>query len=71
MKRLLLFFLCGFVLASSGCRTRYDITLTTGSRITNVSRPVLDKESGAYHYRDAGGNPQRIPAMRVRSIEAR
>ena len=53
----------------AGCRTSYDLTLNTGTKITGVTKPVLNKETGQYVFKDANGRPGAVPAMRVRAIE--
>ncbi len=53
----------------SGCRSSYDITLNNGTKITGVTRPRLDNETGHYVFKDAKGQASSIPAMRVRLIE--
>jgi hypothetical protein len=50
-----------------GCRTRYDITLNTGNKITSVGKPKLVE--GSYVYKDALGQQGRVSVLRVRSIE--
>jgi hypothetical protein len=53
----------------SGCAHHYDMVLTNGMRVTRVSKPVLDRESGVYTFTDAGGNKRKISASRVEEIE--
>jgi hypothetical protein len=66
-----LFALClGLVLLGvTGCRTRYDITLTNGTKISGVSKPHLDTRIGYYIYQDAQGRTNGVPSMRVSVIE--
>jgi hypothetical protein len=52
----------------TGCRTRYELTLTNANRITAYSKPK--NEQGWYVFKDANGKPARVPAMRVLQIEA-
>jgi uncharacterized lipoprotein YajG len=56
-----------FLLA--GCAHRYDITLTNSVRLTNVSKPVLDRGAGVYIYKDVRGQEHRIIASRVVQID--
>jgi hypothetical protein len=51
-----------------GCARRYDVALTNGERITNVTRPVLDKENGVFNYKDVTGEEHHINAGRVVEI---
>ncbi len=57
------------VLLLAGCAHRYDVTLTNGVRLTNVSRPLLDRESGVYVYKDIAGHKRQVIASRVEEIE--
>jgi len=52
----------------SGCAHRYDIMLTNGGRVTNVTKPVLDRETGVFTYNDVAGNEHKISAGRVVDI---
>jgi hypothetical protein len=67
MKKIPLLFCCIACLLA-GCATRYDITLNNGRKITGVSHPVLDKETGDYRFKDAAGNRLSIKATRVIEI---
>jgi hypothetical protein len=61
--------LCVFSLALlSGCAEHYDIILTNGSRITNVTKPVLDKDKGVFTYKDVAGGEHHVNAGRVVDI---
>jgi hypothetical protein len=53
----------------AGCRTKYDITLSNGNKITGVSKPVLNKETGFYEFKLANGKQEAVKSMRVRTIE--
>jgi hypothetical protein len=53
----------------AGCAHRYDITLTNSVRLTNVSKPVLDREAGVYIYKDVSGREHKITAARVVQID--
>jgi hypothetical protein len=52
----------------TGCAHRYDMTLTNGMRLTNVSKPILDRESGVYTYKDVSGKVRHVFAGRVVEI---
>ena len=52
-----------------GCANRYKITLTNGNTITTRSKPKLDKESGAYRFKNAKGERDSIPGFRIKEIE--
>ncbi len=58
--------LCLLLLA--GCAHRYDITLTNGERITNVTKPVRDREKGVFTYKDVAGHDHYVSAGRVVDI---
>jgi len=66
MKKILILVAASLLLV--GCRTRYDIALSNGSRITGVSKPVLDKSTGEYHFKDVKGKDHVIKSMRVIEI---
>lgn len=53
----------------TGCAHRYDITLTNSVRLTNVSKPVLDRATGVYIYKDVKGQEHKIMASRVVQID--
>ena len=65
MKRFL-FILAGASLLA-GC-ARYDMVLTNGGRISNVSRPKLDRANEVYLYKDVTGSQRLISAGRVVEI---
>lgn len=54
--------------ALMGCAHRYDMLLTNGVSIANVSRPVLNRDAGVYVYKDSLGQMREIPAGRVVEI---
>jgi hypothetical protein len=58
--------LCAALL--TGCARRYDIVLTDGTRVRNVTRPVKDKETGVLSYKDVAGNLHYKNAGRVVEI---
>ena len=61
--------LCLFSVALlCGCAHRYDIMLTNGSRVTNVTKPVLDKDNGVFTYKDVAGGVHHVNAGRVVDI---
>ena len=60
--------LCLLALAvACGCRTRYEITLNSGSQITSIGKPKLVQ--GFYVFKDATGKQTQLNPMRVRRIE--
>jgi uncharacterized lipoprotein YajG len=67
MKKLFAGLAAALLLA--GCAHRYDLTLTNGIRVTNISKPVLDRQAGVYTYKDITGRRRQIPASRVEVIE--
>jgi hypothetical protein len=52
----------------AGCAHRYDMTLTNGLRITNVTKPVYDRDAGTFTYTDVAGNVKHISSGRVVEI---
>jgi hypothetical protein len=66
MKRLCVFLFA--VVCLSGC-ARYDVTLNDGSRLINMRKPVLNKETREYVIKDASGNKHYVPAGRVTLIQ--
>jgi type IV secretory pathway VirD2 relaxase len=66
MKNTLLLLLGAVFLA--GCMHHYDLTLINGMRITRVSKPKLNKETGVYTYKDIKGRTNSISAARVVEI---
>jgi hypothetical protein len=67
MKKLVLILLLAGIAA--GCRTRYDITLSNNVRLTNITKPTLDKATGQYRFKDSGGKEYVVSRTRVRVIE--
>lgn len=65
MKRFVLMALAAALLA--GC-VRYDMLLTNGGRITNVSKPRFDGTNGIYSYKDVTGQEHVVSAGRVVQI---
>ncbi|HWD18775.1 MAG TPA: YgdI/YgdR family lipoprotein [Verrucomicrobiae bacterium] len=51
----------------AGC-ARYDMTLTNGVHLTNISKPKLDEANEIYVYKDVAGNKRFIHAGRVVEI---
>ena len=66
MKNVLLLLLGAVFLA--GCMHNYDLTLTNGMKITRVSKPKFNKETGVYTFRDIKGRTNSINAARVTEI---
>jgi hypothetical protein len=57
------------MLLLAGCAHHYDMTLTNGVRVTNVSKPVLNPESGMYTYKDVAGTVRHVSQSRVLEIK--
>ncbi|MEO7299360.1 MAG: YgdI/YgdR family lipoprotein [Verrucomicrobiota bacterium] len=53
MKKL--FLLVSLAIVMTGCKSRYDVTLSNGTRYTGVSKPKLDKKSGKYQFKMPDG----------------
>jgi hypothetical protein len=66
MKNILLSLLGAVFL--TGCMHHYDITLVNGMRITHVSKPRLDKETGVYTFTTIKGKKESVNAARVVEI---
>jgi hypothetical protein len=66
IAKLLLSLLSAALLSS--CAHRYDIMLTNGSRATNVTKPVLNRETGVFTYKDVAGHEHKVSAGRVVDI---
>jgi hypothetical protein len=45
------------------------MTLTNGGRITNVTKPVYDKDKGVYTYKDVAGNEHHVNSGHVVEIK--
>jgi hypothetical protein len=56
-------------LLMAGCARHYDLMLTNGVRVTNVTKPVLDSEAGSYTYKDVAGNMHHVSQSRVLEIK--
>ena len=54
----------------AGCMHNYDITLVNGIRITHVSKPKLDKETGVYTFKDIKGRNE-LYQRRAGSLKSR
>lgn len=67
MKKVLPLLVVTVLLA--GCAHRYDMTLTNGVRVTNVTKPVLNSDSGQFTYKDVAGNERHVSASRVLEIK--
>ena len=50
-----------------GCRTRYEITLSSGNKITAITKPKL--VNGFYVFKDLDGQEAHINAMRVKVVQ--
>ena len=55
--------------ALGGCARRYDVTLTSGQHLTNIPKPILNRQGGFYYYVDSHGRTNTLPATRVVEIE--
>ncbi|HUD48110.1 MAG TPA: YgdI/YgdR family lipoprotein [Candidatus Baltobacteraceae bacterium] len=66
MKKVCPLLIAALLLA--GCAHRYDMVLTNGIKVTNVTKPVLNTESGQYTYKDVAGNQRRVSQSRVLEI---
>jgi Bacterial protein of unknown function (DUF903) len=66
MKRALISLVLLFLVAVCGCARHYMIKLNNGGEITTYSKPQL--KNGSYHFKDAKGNMQSLPAGRVAEI---
>ena len=65
MKTTALPLLIGLI-ALTGCAHHYVMRLHNGSEITTATRPRL--KDGAYHFKDAKGEEQVVPAFAVREL---
>jgi hypothetical protein len=52
----------------TGCAQHYDMVLTNGVRVTNVTKPVLNEGAGYYTYKDVSGAERRVSQSRVLEI---
>jgi hypothetical protein len=52
----------------AGCAHRYDITLVNGERVTNVTKPILNRSEGVFYYKDVRGLEHHVFAGRVVDI---
>jgi len=64
--RLLPWLFCAALLA--GCARRYDITMINGERVSNVTKPILDRDRGAFFYKDVTGQEHHVFAGKVVEI---
>jgi hypothetical protein len=67
LAKLLPWAFCAALLA--GCAHRYDMTLTNGTRITNVSKPEFHKDEGAFYYKDVTGKVHHVNSGHVVAID--
>lgn len=65
MNKTALLFLIG-LMALTGCAGHYVMKLTSGGEITTASKPRL--KEGVYHFKDAKGEEQIVPAASVREL---
>jgi hypothetical protein len=66
LAKLLPFLFCAALLA--GCAHRYDITLVNGERVINVTKPILNRDRGAFYYKDVAGGEHHVFAGKVVEI---
>jgi hypothetical protein len=55
--------------ALSGCKTSYDVTLSNGTKIREVTKPVLDRTTDQYQFKTIDGREMKISAGRIKLIE--
>jgi uncharacterized lipoprotein YajG len=67
MKKVLPLLVTTLLLA--GCARHYDMTLVNGVRVTNVTKPILDPESGMFTYKDVAGTVRHVSQARVLEIK--
>jgi hypothetical protein len=67
MKKVIPLLVTALLLA--GCAQHYDMMLTDGVRVTNVTRPVFNAETGQFTYKDVAGNVRRVSQARVLEIK--
>ena len=60
--------LFGLVIGATGCASRYKVTLTNGNVYTARGKPKLDKQTGAYLFKDTKGQAMSVPGFRVKEI---
>ena len=65
MKTTALSLLIGLI-ALTGCANHYVMKLNNGSEITTATKPRL--KDGTYHFKDAKGEEQLVPAFAVREV---
>jgi hypothetical protein len=53
----------------AGCAQHYDMVLTNGVRVTNVTKPTLNEDSGYYTYKDVVGQVRHVSQARVLEIK--
>jgi hypothetical protein len=68
MKKSSGLFLLALLLAG-GCTTRYDITTTTGIKITTQGKPKYDKSRSTWTYIDMKGQPHEIASGSVTLVQ--
>ena len=54
------------LIALTGCANHYVMRLNNGSEITTATKPRL--KDGTYHFKDAKGEEQLVPAFAVREV---
>lgn len=66
MKKLFILFVAAVCFV--GC-ARYDVSLSNGTRLNNVRKPVLNKKTGVYTIKMLNGNKIEVPEYRIREIQ--
>ncbi len=59
---------CLAISLMAGCARHYDIVMTDGSRVTNITHPVPDKQAGVVTYKDVRGDEHKKNLGRVVEI---
>jgi hypothetical protein len=55
-------------LGLAGCARHYDLMLTNGVRVTNVTKPILNSDTETFYYKDVAGNEHHVSQVRVLEI---
>jgi len=57
------------VVALTGCKSTYDVTLSNGTRFTGVSKPRYDKKTDEYRFKMPDGREGNFSPAKIRLIE--
>jgi hypothetical protein len=52
-----------------GCKSSYDVTLSSGRQFIGVSKPVMDKKTGKYRFETPDGRVGMVHPDNIRLIE--